>query len=242
MNKLLFLTGILFSLNVSAHDVHWGYEGEGAPDHWGELEKQCGTGTQQSPVNIANTVVKKELPKIIFNESNSKTIDIVDNGHTLQVDFKEGSSITYDGKVYELLQFHAHEEAEHTIERVRYPLELHFVHKAKNGDVLVIGVLVKEGKTNQEFQKLKIFKSMAKQEKLETHISFNPEHIYPEDKSYYTYSGSLTTPPCSEKVTWIIFKTPITLTEEEIDDIKAHLPKNNNRPIRPLNGRVILSN
>ncbi|WP_415325517.1 carbonic anhydrase family protein [Chryseobacterium sp. MMS23-Vi53] len=100
--------------------------------------------------------------------------------------------------------------------------------------------MVKEGEENSYFEKLNVFKSLAKNGKEDTNITFNPEKMYPKNKSYYQYSGSLTTPPCSDNVTWIVFKNPINMSENEIKDIAKHLPKNNNRPIQPLNDRKIL--
>ena len=239
----LFLTILAATIGFSQNH-HWLYEGDSSPEHWGEFEegKQCGIGKFQSPINISQSKFKKDLSPILFNYGSGEIEDIEDNGHSLQFDFKSGSSITYNKKVYSLVQFHAHEESEHTVDRVRYPLELHFVHKANDGSVLVIGVLVKEGDINSYFEKLEVFKSLKGFEKIDTSIKFNPENLYPKNKSYFTYLGSLTTPPCTENVTWIIFKNPITMTNEEIDEIKYHLPKTNNRPLQPLNGRSIFNN
>lgn len=244
MKKTCLFLSILAATIGFSQNHHWGYEGDSSPEHWGEFEegKQCGIGKFQSPINISQSKFKKDLSPILFNYGSGEIEDIEDNGHSLQFDFKSGSSITYNKKVYSLVQFHAHEESEHTVDRVRYPLELHFVHKANDGSVLVIGVLVKEGDINSYFEKLEVFKSLKGFEKIDTSIKFNPENLYPKNKSYFTYLGSLTTPPCTENVTWIIFKNPITMTNEEIDEIKYHLPKTNNRPLQPLNGRSIFNN
>lgn len=246
MKKIICLASFLFFTIAFSQHHHWGYEGQESPEHWGEIEegKQCGIGKLQSPINIniPQTVINKKLPKILFNYGDGSVNTIIDNGHSLEFDFKQGSSIIYDHKVYNLVQFHAHEESEHTIDGIRYPLELHFVHKAEDGSVLVIGVFVKQGNENSYFEKLKIFKTLAKNGKVNTEVNFNPEKMYPKDKSYYHYLGSLTTPPCVENVNWIIFKNPITMSIEEIEEIAKHLPKNNNRPIQPVNGREISHN
>ncbi|MGM5629947.1 carbonic anhydrase family protein [Apibacter raozihei] len=244
MKNKLFLIGCLAFSFVFSQNHHWGYDGEGSPEHWGEMQggEQCGKGKYQSPINITKSKLDKKLPKIIFNYGSGEIDEIEDNGHSLQFDFKEGSTITYNNKVYTLAQFHAHEESEHKIDGIRYPLELHFVHRAQDGSVLVIAVMVKDGPENSYFEKLDVFKKLGKHSKEETHIVFNPEKMYPKKKSYYTYVGSLTTPPCAENVTWIVFKNPIDMTEQEIDEIADHLPKSNNRPIQPLHDRIILNN
>ena len=245
MKKIFFSLSILSTVALSAQHSDWGYAGENAPENWGSLQgsEKCGESKSQSPINIINKKVKLNsgLKKIEFNYNLGDVEDIVDNGHSLQFDFKPGSYIVFEGKKYALAQFHAHEESEHTIDGMRYPLELHFVHKAEDGNVLVIGVMVKEGDENSYFEKLKVFKSLVRHGKKETDIPFNPEKMYPSDKAYYTYEGSLTTPPCSDHVTWIVFKEPITMTEDEVDDIAKHLPKSNNRPIQPINGRIVNS-
>ncbi|WP_292010050.1 carbonic anhydrase family protein [Chryseobacterium sp.] len=240
--KKLFFTLSLFTLGLADAQHHWGYEGSESPEHWGETEgnEKCNKSKAQSPINIpTSAVIAKKATKMEFHYDTGDVKDIIDNGHTLQFDFNEGNYVTHNNKKYFLLQFHAHEESEHTVDGIRYPLELHFVHKALDGSVLVIGVMAKEGLENSYFEKLKVFKNLAKNGKEDTDIIFNPEKMFPHNKAYYTYSGSLTTPPCSDNVTWILFKTPIEMTEDEIKDIANHLPKSNNRPIQPLNGRVV---
>lgn len=243
MKKFILGLGVLSAGLTSAQHSDWGYTGDTAPEKWGYIQgaEKCGQSKSQSPINIVNTKVKLngKLPALKFNYSLGDVKDIVDNGHSLQFDFKEGSYMEFEGTKYTLIQFHAHEESEHTIDGVRYPLELHFVHKSAAGKIIVVGVMVKEGEENSYFEKLKVFKSLAKNAKEDTDIAFDPEKMYPANKAYYTYEGSLTTPPCSDQVTWIVFKNPITMTEGEIEDVAKHLPKSNNRPVQPINGRVV---
>jgi len=243
MKKTLFTIGFLIFGLLANAQKHWSYEGDGAPENWGKLEggENCGKSKYQSPINI---VSRKLLPdtsskKLKFHYESAHVEDIVDNGHSLQFDFKKGSYITYGNKNYYLAQFHAHEESEHTIDGVRYPLELHFVHRSMDGEVLVIGVVVKDGEENSYFEKLQVFKALVNNAREDMDIVFNPEKMYPKHKTYYTYVGSLTTPPCSDNVTWIIFKNPVEMTEYEIEDIAKHLPKSNKRPVQPLNGRKV---
>lgn len=245
MKKVLLTAGILALGLAQAQHSSWGYQGAGSPEHWGELEGagKCGQSKSQSPINIITKKVKTEgnAKDLTFHYALGDVKDIVDTGHSLQFDFKEGSYITYKGQKYNLYQFHAHEESEHTIDGVRYPLELHFVHISEDkSSVIVIGVMVKDGDQNSYFEKLNVFKELAKDGKKDTDIEFNPEKMYPKNKNFYTYHGSLTTPPCSDNVTWIVFKEPITMSEDEIDEIEDHLPKANNRPVQPINGRTVM--
>ena len=243
MKKILFAVSLLV-YGLGYPQKQWSYQGDGAPEHWDEIpgNEKCGERDSQSPVNIIVSRVKNmnALPNLEFHYDAADIKNIEDNGHSLQFDFKQGSFIRYGSRNYELIQFHAHEESEHTIDGMRYPLELHFVHKAADGEVLVIGVMVKEGRENSYFERLSVFRAIAKNSKEDTDIIFNPEKMYPANKAYYTYTGSLTTPPCSDHVTWIVLKDPITMTEEEITSIAKYLPKSNNRPIQSLNGRVVL--
>jgi carbonic anhydrase len=242
MKNIIFVT-LLFAVNFFYAQQNWGYIGKESPEHWSEMEgnENCGQSKTQSPIDIINskTIVKKEDNNIVFHYKNSCIKDIVDTRNSLQFDFKCGGHVTYNNKKFFLIQFHAHEESEHTIDGIRYPLELHFVHKNLDNSVFVISTMVKEGHENSSFEKLKVFKTISEKTKIETKIKFDPERMYPRNKSYYTYSGSLTTPPCSDNVTWIVFKNPIEMTKEEIEEIGKHLPKMNNRPIQPLNGRSV---
>ncbi|KUY29879.1 carbonic anhydrase [Elizabethkingia ursingii] len=240
--KIFFTIYLLLGVFACAQQ-HWSYQGEDAPEHWGEIKgnEKCNENGNQSPINIVISQVKNDnsLPIIEYHYNDADVKNIEDNGHSLQFNFNKGSFIKYQGKSYELIQFHAHEEAEHTIDGMRYPLELHFVHKAADGSVLVIGIMVKDGMENSYFEKLSVFKAIAKNSKENTDIIFNPQKMYPDNKAYYMYSGSLTTPPCSGNVIWILFKSPITMTEDEIASIAKYLPKNNNRPVQPLNARIV---
>ncbi|PIT23930.1 hypothetical protein BGI37_11320 [Snodgrassella alvi] len=246
MKKSIIVLCFSLSLTTSAiaEHAHWGYQGDHAPENWGKMAnaQTCTTGKNQSPIDIFASKTNQKLPKLKFNYRHATIKQIVDNGHTLQFNFDPNSGLTYNNKTYTLVQFHAHKAAEHTINGVRYPLELHFVHQAADHSKLVIAVFVQEGKANLYFEKLAAFKKLAKNSSENTNILFNPEHLYPHKHNYYRYAGSLTTPPCSEPVTWILFRQPITLPKAEIEAISYYLPKNNYRPIQPLNNRIIENN
>lgn len=243
-NILALCLSLGLATSAMAEQTHWGYQGDNAPENWGNLPdaQTCASGKTQSPIDIFDGKNNKQLPALKFNYQHADIKQIIDNGHSLQFNFDANSTFSYENKTYKLVQFHAHEPAEHTINGVRYPLELHFVHQAADHSNLVIAVFVQEGKENSYFEKLSVFKQLVKNSSENTDILFNPEHIYPKNHSYYRYTGSLTTPPCSEPVTWILFRQPITLSKDEIEEISHYLPKNNNRPVQPLNNRIIENN
>lgn len=241
------ILGLCLTLGLAGSamaQTHWGYQGDYAPENWGKMSdaQTCSTGKTQSPIDIFDSKTNHKLPPLKFDYRHADIKQIVDNGHSLQFNFDSNSNLTYNNKTYTLVQFHAHEPAEHTINGIRYPLELHFVHQATDHSNLVVAVFVQEGQQNSYFEKLSVFKKLAKNGSENTDIIFNPEHLYPHNHSYYRYTGSLTTPPCSEPVTWILFRQPITLSKAEIAEIAQYLPKNNNRPVQPLNNRIIENN
>lgn len=243
MKKTIVLICACLAQLGFAQEKHWGYEGMVGPEYWATLHggEECGMSRSQSPIDVNTTEVKKDkkIKKVIFKYADSRIQSIEDNGHSIQFDFADGGHIIYDTITYDLVQFHAHEKSEHTIDGMFYPLELHFVHQSEDGRLLVIAVLVKEGEENKYFNKLNEIKGLAKNGHISTSIPFNPQKLYPKKKTFYTYLGSLTTPPCSDNVTWIIFKDPITMQKKDIEELGEHLPKSNARPVQPLNGRVV---
>ncbi|NUE66467.1 carbonic anhydrase [Snodgrassella sp. ESL0253] len=246
MKKIILVLCLNLGLTTPAmaEHAHWGYQGDNAPENWGKMAdaQTCATGKTQSPIDILASKTNRKLPKLKFNYRHANINKIANSGHSVHFYFAPNSTLTYNSKTYTLVQFHAHEPAEHTINGVRYPLELHFVHQAADHSNLVVTVFVQEGQENSYFEKLSVFKQLAQNGNENTDILFNPEQLYPHNRSYYRYTGSLTTPPCSEPVTWILFRQPITLSKAEIEDISHYLAKNNNRPIQPLNNRIIENN
>lgn len=219
---------------------HWSYEGETGPAFWGDLDpayELCATGQTQSPVDIA-AIVMSNLADITFNYQPS-ALNIVNNGHTIQVNYEVGSSIELDGQSYELLQFHFHTPSEHTIGGKSFPMEMHLVHKNANDELAVIGVMLQEGAENGGLAPIwnnmptEVDGTMMPAEVL------NVETLLPESRLSYRYNGSLTTPPCSEGVKWMVLTTPIELSSAQIATFESlfHI---NNRPVQPFNGRTIL--
>jgi carbonic anhydrase len=225
---------------AEAHAVHWGYEGEGGPEHWGELTPDytaCADGSAQSPVNLT-AAIGEDLPDIAFNYGESH-LNIFNNGHTVQVNYDEGSSITVGDVQYDLIQFHFHTGSEHTIDGKQYPLEFHLVHRNAEGGLAVVGVMAVEGSENPAFADI-----LAHAPAEETTVAVvegvmvAAESLLPEGRLYYAYDGSLTTPPCSEGVKWHVLNTPIEMSAAQIETL-ADILNNNFRPVQPLHSRPL---
>ena len=231
----------------SARPVHWGYEGEVAPSTWGALSPAyaaCRDGQAQSPVDILPSE-GVGLPALIFDyrktmlkiAHHEHVIDIVDNGHTIQVTVDEGSTLITQRDEYQLLQFHFHTPSEHTIGGRSFPMEAHFVHQSPTGNFAVVSALYEEGTANENLARLIAHFPTAKGD-----AQHNPEVVLdlaahlPKDHSVFNYLGSFTTPPCTENVEWFVLKQPIPASPEQLAAFAARLSPNN-RPVQPLNGR-----
>ncbi|SFV75947.1 Carbonic anhydrase [hydrothermal vent metagenome] len=245
--KLSVMAGGLFiasSLFANAHSIHWGYTGAEGPEFWGDLDPKysmCKKGHSQSPINIVKKDILKTdgLEPIKFNYHTSAN-EIINNGHTIQVNIKPGSSITIDNKSFELKQFHFHSPSENTIDGKFFPLEAHFVHIAKDGSIAVVAVLFENGKENPYIKK--IWEKMPKEEAKEKfELSAQTiNKLLPKDKKYYRFSGSLTTPPCSEGVRWFVLRKHPEVSMKEVMEFTHTLNYPNNRPTQPLNARKVL--
>ena len=248
--NLSIIAGLLIVFTMSCKDkdttlpsctgIEFEYTGADGPDHWKDLcidYVPCG-GQSQSPVNITGITEDATLPEIPQSYVSS-AIHVVNKGHTIQLNYDAGSSITVNGLVYNLLQFHTHTPSEHNVTGIAYPLELHFVHKNDaTGNLAVMGVFVKEGAANPIFAEYIDHLPTVKDSTYNVATSFNASSLFPADKDYFTYAGSLTTPPCSEIVTWIVMEHPIEASLEQIEAFEA-IEHENNRPLQSLNGRII---
>ncbi|WP_246261849.1 carbonic anhydrase [Thiomicrorhabdus cannonii] len=227
-----------------AHAVHWSYSGEGAPRFWGELAPEfstCKTGRNQSPIDLrdARALGTQGLAGLDIAYRDS-LLKIINNGHTVQVNFPLGSYIKVGGHRYELLQFHFHTPSEHFKEGFAYPMEMHLVHKDGDGNLAVLGILFQEGEENPYLNG--ILKRLPKEvgkEQLHDDFKLNPVNFLPGNTEFYKYSGSLTTPPCSEGVYWMVFKQPIEASARQIRQMNE-LMGENARPVQPLNSRDVL--
>ena len=226
--------------NPAAHmHVHWAYEGAGAPANWGKLRNEyatCGTGQRQSPIDIREGI-KVSLETIRF-EYKSTQFRIVDNGHTLQVGVGEGMAMHVMGKRYELIQFHFHRPAEERVNGKVYDMVVHLVHKNDEGQLAVIAVLLEKGSEHPLIQTLWNNMPLEKDMEVTPAEAIDLMKLLPEIRSYWTYMGSLTTPPCTEGVLWMVMKQPLQVSPDQIA-IFSRLYRNNARPVQPPNGRLI---
>ncbi len=224
-------------------DKHWSYMGETGPEHWAELEKQSDcNGNQQSPIDIIDFDVTKDLslsPISFHYSSNVKLHDITNNGHSIQYNFEAGDYIRVNNQKYELAQFHFHEASEHTINGVRYPLEMHLVHIGDENKIAVLAIMATEGANSEPFDFLEKYLPIEMGQTKQINADFNLSMNLPEDKTYYMYKGSLTTPPCTQNVSWYIFKNSITISKEQVNRLKVLMPMNNYRTEQALNGRKV---
>ncbi|MBX3010818.1 MAG: carbonic anhydrase family protein [Caldilineaceae bacterium] len=223
-----------------AHTIHWSYAGEEGPDHWGELSADytaCADGSAQSPIDLT-AATKADLPDIIFDYGESH-LNILNNGHTVQVNYDAGSAILLDGVRYDLLQFHFHAASEHTIAGERYPLEFHLVHRNAEGGLAVVGVMAVAGAENPAFADILAHAPASEAAATVVEgVMVAAEQLLPAGRLYYTYAGSLTTPPCSEGVKWHVLTTPIELSATQLEALTSIL-HDNFRPIQPLHDRAL---
>lgn len=223
-------------------DAHWSYQGENGPERWGELDTDyttCSTGTEQSPIDISGAE-QADLSTIDFSYLET-AVNIRNNGHTIQVNYDEGSSIEVNGVTYNLEQFHFHMPSEHAVDGELSDAEMHFVHHSTDGEAAVVGLLINSGEENTVLAP--VWEHLPAEETPEAEtiadVRLNAADILPDGSTYYTYPGSLTTPGCGERVTWLVMTTPIEMSMEQIEQFKAIIGPNN-RPLQPLNDRSLL--
>ncbi len=219
--------------------AHWGYEGKVGPSNWGSLEKEfatCKVGQMQAPIDILTKAAAPASAPIAAKYKASAG-EIINNGHTIQVALPDGGSAILSGTDYKLLQFHFHTPAEEKVDGKGYPFNAHMVHKSADGKLVVIGILFKEGNENNILKD--IFANMpSKEGKVAIKSNFDASSMLPSSLAYYSYAGSLTTPPCSEGVSFYILKAPVELSKNQLNAFQKVF-KMNARPLQPLNGRKI---
>lgn len=217
----------------------WSYEGETGPEFWGDLGESCATcgeGQAQSPVNLTGAV-EADLPNPVF-EYGKSTTHIMNTGHSIQVNVEPGSLLNLDGQYYELAQFHMHAPGEHTIDGRTFQAEMHFVHRGVDGDVVVVAVMIQKGTKNEAYAK--VLKILPAEKDMEFKIEEPAEiaSLLPRSRTAYRYEGSLTTPPCTEGVKWVVMTDPVGLSIAQLDPFLKIL-EGNNRPVQPLNDRTL---
>jgi carbonic anhydrase len=242
---LVSILGLLLFL-VSAvaqepHPAHWAYSGPDGPKHWAKLDpaySACALGHSESPINITRAE-PSDLPALTLNYQ-PIPLNIIDNGHTIQVTVAPGSMLTVGDKTYTLKQFHFHHPSEEHVNGKVLPLEAHLVHQDSEGRLTVVAVLFQEGRANPLLETLwKNIPTEKDEAENVPSISIQVLDLLPADRGYFTFAGSLTTPPCTEGVTWYEFKSYATLSAEQVAAFAKIYPTNA-RPIQPTNGRNIL--
>ena len=221
--------------------AHWSYTGQEGPEFWGALSKDyalCSTGKEQSPVDIPANAPTNPAD-LAFRYQPSK-LNILNNGHTVQVAYDPGSTLTVDGQTYTLAQFHFHLPSEHTLAAQPYAMELHLVHQNAQGGLAVVGILLKSGAENKALAP--VWANAPKQETAVATVAgamVNAADFLPATRTYWRYNGSLTTPPCSEGVKWHVLTTPVEVSPDQLAAYKSILAVSN-RPVQPLLGRSFL--
>jgi carbonic anhydrase len=204
------------TIRPPAETVRWGYEGDVGPEHWAEISEEyrlCADGEQQSPIDIAAALVQPAPYQIHF-EYKPSALNILNNGDTIRVNYDAGSTIDVEGERFQLLQFHLHAGSEHTLDEQRFPAELHLVHQSENGDLAVVGVWITEGAENLAMQAVieNMPVDVSEEPTRIAGITVDAGNLLPDDRDVFEYSGSLTTPPCTEGVRWFVMAHPIELS------------------------------
>jgi carbonic anhydrase len=222
-----------------AGPAHWDYQGENGPARWGEMKPEfaaCSTGTRQSPIDIRDGF-KLQLDPVQFDYKTSG-FRVIDNGHTVQVNVAAGSSIEVMGRRFELVQFHFHRPSEERIDGRQFDMVVHLVHKDLDGQLAVVAVLLDRGSALPIVQTVWNNLPLEKNVEVPARVSIDLNTLLPTERSYFTYMGSLTTPPCSEGVLWMVMKQPVPISAEQIS-IFSRLYPMNARPVQSASGRVI---
>lgn len=219
--------------------AHWDYDGENGPAHWGAMKPEfatCSSGSRQSPIDIREGI-RLELDPVQFDYKPS-AFRVIDNGHTVQVNVAAGNSIEVMGRRFELVQFHFHRPSEERIDGRQFDMVAHLVHKDLDGKLAVVAVLLERGSAHPLVQSVWNNLPLEKHEELAARMPIDLNALLPAERRYFTYMGSLTTPPCSEGVLWMVMKQPVPVSAEQIA-VFARLYPMNARPVQSAGGRLI---
>jgi len=226
----------------AAEGAHWSYQGHSGPAHWGELEPEfamCAQGRNQSPVDLRSTV-HAELPAL-QQSYRLESSEILNNGHTVQVSFAAGSTLSANGRSFELKQVHFHTPSENRVDGKSFAAEAHFVHADADGNLAVVAVLFEEGAESAAIAAIEAAAPSEVGRHEPFHDGAKLAGLLPSKRDYYEFSGSLTTPPCSEGVLWLVLKQPMSLSATQLADLTKAVRGPNNRPVQSLNARLVLN-
>lgn len=230
--------------NAGAHggDVHWTYQGESGPQNWGQLKPEfnmCAIGKRQSPINIEDSMTLHGPAEPLDFHYTASSGTVVNNGHTIQVDLVGDNTMTVRGSVYKLLQFHFHTPSEEQVNYRNYAMVAHLVHKNSEGQLAVVAVLLDPGVSNALINKVWTYMPLDTNDRVRMPVDIiDMNELLPKDQRYYQFMGSLTTPPCTENVLWMVLKQPTPIGKEQIRLFQQLYPQNA-RPVQPVNGRPL---
>jgi len=233
------IENVIIDIPEDCTGIEWHYEGHSGPGNWQNLclgFAECG-GLAQSPINITTPPASSGQGGITLNYTTSIT-NIVNNGHTIQFNYSPGSTMSWRGDTWELLQFHMHTASEHTINGASYPMEVHLVHRNQTGELAVVGILFESGSSNAFLSPFLSSLPTSKGQTVQSSASYTVKDVFPTTLGHYQYDGSLTTPPCSQGVNWIVLSEPVTASSAELTLFRSIMHQNN-RPVQPLNGRQV---
>ncbi|MCB1152611.1 MAG: carbonic anhydrase family protein [Deltaproteobacteria bacterium] len=215
----------------------WSYQGSNGPDAWAVEFPGCG-GTAQSPIDIVRRQAVNGSTIPLAFDYRPIQATLFNNGFTMQVDTSPGCVLTWRGSPYDLVQFHWHCQSEHTIDGRPFPMELHLVHQSREAEAFaVIGVMLEHG-AHQDAYDLLWHDLPTDDVKQNIFDEFDPSVLLPSRRDYFLYEGSLTTPPCTEAVSWLLLEEPFPVSKKQIENFE-HLYPDNHRPRQPLNGRRV---
>jgi carbonic anhydrase len=232
----------------SAKPAHFSYVASEGPDHWGDLDPTfalCKAGTKQSPIALP-TVLRTDALSFARPSYPPIPLVVVNNGHNVQVKNTAAASITIDSVKYDLAQFHFHSPSEHTIGGKSFDLEMHLVHKSADGKIAVIGLLFTKGRKNELLEPIwaALPTTVSDTPTTVPNVTIDVASLFPADLKFEHYEGSLTTPPCTEGVSWFVVEVPaqggLEVSADQVSRYQALLHGITNRPVQPLNGRTVV--
>ena len=239
-SALVALAWVSASAIAEPGAVHWSYEGDDGPEHWGDLSPefvQCKVGLNQSPINIVSAV-DADLPSLKI-DYRTHTVELINNGHTAQANVAPGNFLRVGGESFQLIQFHLHTPSEHRIDGVSFPMETHYVHANEQGELAVVGVLHSEGPSSPDLVDFQSHIPEALNQPVAFKAALSDVPVTRLDTAYYRYNGSLTTPPCSEGVRWFVLKEPMPIAPEQQKEYQSLIGDDARGP-QPVNARVVL--
>lgn len=238
-----------------SEEVTFSYAGDTGPAFWGSLSpdwETCGTGMAQSPIDFTAMHITESDPSVLEFNYHPTPFNILNNGHTIEMTYAPGSALIVQGEIFEVKQFHFHTHSEHTIEQgAHYPIEMHIVHQNSQGMNAVVSVMIRPGAANPALEPIEQIQQLIPLTAGVTYnfsaLAINVADLLPATRQFIHYTGSLTTPPCTEGVAWYVLQTPMEMSEEQIRVLKSALNQldsassagTNNRPTQSLNGRTI---